>query len=168
MSEPGVPAATTSGIASAAGDVVVTRSEEQLAVRTVVAATERVLVRTVVVTEEVTKTITLRRQEIRVEHQRLPGFQDGSELPPGPTGATLTDDVQEFTLYAEVPVVGTRVVPVETVRLSKHVVTEERAVSADLDREQLHLDHAAHHDDKTRGGRDAAAGPDGLAPPPPP
>jgi stress response protein YsnF len=116
--------------------VVVTRSEERMIVGTRVEATERVIIHKYIVTEEVTQTITLRREEIRVEHQSL----DGATLPPGTTGPAFTDEVEEIVLYAEEPVISTRVVPREVVRLSKHTVTDKTTVSADLDREQIDLD----------------------------
>jgi stress response protein YsnF len=118
------------------------RSEERMTVGTRVEATERVLVHKYIVTEEVTRTFTLRREEIRVERQPLGGVA----TPPGTTGAAFTDEVEEIVLYAEEPVISTRVVPREIVRLSKHTVTDEQNVSADLDREQIDLD-------RTRGQR---------------
>ena len=117
-------------------EVVVTRSEEQMVVGTRVEATSRVIVHKYIVNEEVTQTFTLRREEIRVEHQSL----DGAALPPGTTGSAFTDEVEEIVLYAEEPVISTRVVPREVVRLTKHTITDNTTVSADLDREQIDLD----------------------------
>ena len=125
---------------------VITRSEERMAVGTRVEATERVTVHKYIVTEQVTETITLRRKEIRVEHQPL----HSAALPPVPSDVAFTDEVEEIVLYAEVPVVQTRVVPVEIVRLSKHTVTREETLATDLAREHIHIDHT---------------GPDGPAPP---
>jgi hypothetical protein len=121
--------------------VVVTRSEERMVVGTRVEATERVIVHKYVVTEEVTQTFTLRREEIRVEHQPL----DGSTRPPGADQPAFTDEVEEIVLYAEEPVISTRVVPREVVRLSKHTVTENMTLSADLEREQIDLDRTPGH-----------------------
>ena len=45
-------------------------------------------------------------------------------------------------LYAEVPELGTRVVPVEIVRVSTHTVTEQQAVSADLQSERIEVEHS--------------------------
>ena len=116
---------------------VITRSEERMAVGTRI------------VTEQVTETITPRREEIRVEHQPL----HSAALPPVPSGVAFTDEVEGTVLYAEGPVVQTRVVPVETVRLSKHTVTRDEIVATDLAREHIDLDHT---------------GPDGPAGPPTP
>lgn len=116
--------------------LVVTRSEERMVVGTTVHATSRLLVHKYIVTEEVTHTFTLRREEIRVEHQPL----DGAAVPPGTTGSAFTDEVEEIVLYAEEPVFSTRVVPREVVRVSKHTLTEHESVSADLAREQIDLE----------------------------
>lgn len=114
--------------------VVVTRSEERLSVGTSVHATSRLVLQKYVVTEEVTHTFTLRREEIRVEHQPL----DGAVVPPGT--ATFTDEVEEIVLYAEEPVFSTRVVPREVVRVTKHTVLKQESVSVDLAREQIELE----------------------------
>lgn len=115
-----------------------TRSEERLAVGTVVEATERVRVTKYIVTEEVTHTFTLRREEIRVEHLPLTGSD--AAAPVADTGTAFDDRVEEIILHAEVPVLETRVVPVEIVRISKHTVVGEQRVSADLDREQIEVE----------------------------
>ena len=107
---------------------------------------ERMAVGTRIATAQVTETITLRREEIRVQHQPL----HSAALPPVPSGVAFTDEVEEIVLYAEVPVVQTRVVPVETVQLSKRTVTRDEIVATDLAREHIDLDHN---------------GPDGPAPP---
>ena len=118
------------------GVVEIVHSEERVAVGTRIEATERVIVHKYVVTEEVTHTFTLRREEIRVEHQSLQGVT----LPPGTAGPVFTDEVEEIVLYAEEPVFSTRVVPREVVRVSKHTITDEETVSADLSREQIDVD----------------------------
>ena len=118
------------------GSITMIRSEERLAVSTTLEAVERVRITKYVVTEEVTHTFTLRREEIRVEHLPLAG--------PEPTAGAVAfsadavkDAVKEIVLYAEVPVLEPRVVPVEVVRISKHAVVGEQQVSADLAREQI-------------------------------
>lgn len=72
---------------------VITRSEERMAVGTRI------------VTEQVTETTTVRREEIRVEHQPL----HSAALPPVPSGVAFTDEVEGTVLYAEGPVAQTRV-----------------------------------------------------------
>ena len=116
-----------------AADVVVTRSEQRLAVQTQVTATERVTVSTYVVTEEVTRTFTLRRQEIRVDRHSL---DDAVPAPSAESGA-FVDSEHEIVLYGEEPVIDIRVIPVERVRISKYSATHFTEVSAELAREHV-------------------------------
>ncbi|QHC69733.1 YsnF/AvaK domain-containing protein [Rathayibacter sp. VKM Ac-2801] len=94
--------------------VTVVRSEERLDVTTVWTPTERLRVRKVVVTEERTVTVTLRREELVIEREPLDrGTFDGAEDPPsGATPEPIT-----LVLHAEEPVLTTRVVPVERVHV---------------------------------------------------
>lgn len=124
--------------ASAGGGITMIRSEERLNVGTVVEATERVRVTKYIVTEEVTHTFTLRREEIRVEHLPLEGSGAGS----ADTGVAFDDGVEEIVLYAEVPVLEPRVVPVEVVRISKHTVVDNQQFSERLNREQIEVEHS--------------------------
>jgi stress response protein YsnF len=125
--------------AGSGGGVTMIRSEQRLAVGTVVEAVERVRVTKYIVTEEVTHTFTLRREEVRVEHVPV----SGRDATAGGTGAAFDDGVEEIVLYAEVPVLETRVVPVEVVRVSKHTVLGEERVSADLAREEIVAEQTA-------------------------
>jgi uncharacterized protein (TIGR02271 family) len=84
---------------------------------------ERVRVHRHVVTEEVTVTVPLRREELRIE--RVP-----VDAPPDPTAEA------DFTLMEDEPVVETRVVVRERVRLEVAEVTEEREVEVPLRRER--------------------------------
>jgi len=117
-------------------DAELIRSEEELRVSTEVRPTGRVRLRKVIVSEDVTVTVTLRREEARLE--------------PLPEGVTPEDDLPDalddsgdtlfaVTLYEEVPVIGTRVVPRERVRLRKVLVSEEREVSGTVRAERLQL-----------------------------
>lgn len=138
------------GLESAAGGgITMIRSEERLAVRMRVEATERVRVTKYIVTEEVTHTFTLRREEIRVEH--LPA--SGSDSTASVSGVAFDDGVEEIILYAEVPVLETRVVPVEVVRVNKHTVVEQQQVSADLAREQIVAEQTGRTGPPTSGQR---------------
>ena len=125
--------------ASTGGGITMIRSEERLAVAMRVEAIARVRVTKYIVTEEVTHTFTLRREEIRVEH--LPAA--GSDSSAAASDTAFDDGVEEIVLYAEVPVLETRVVPVEVVRVSKHTIVEQQQVSADLAREQIVAEQTA-------------------------
>jgi uncharacterized protein (TIGR02271 family) len=113
------------------------RSEEQLRVSTRTEVSGRVRVRKLVTSEEVTQTLTLRREELSVEH--LPagtGPDDG--------GHRLAEDADgeeiELVLHEE-RVVVTRV-PVERVRVRVHRVTEAIDVSEIIRRERIDFDVA--------------------------
>jgi uncharacterized protein (TIGR02271 family) len=93
--------------------ITVVRSEERLDVTTVWTPTERLRVRKVVVTEERTITVTLRREELVIEREPLDGAREVEPSRDGPEPITLV-------LHAEEPVLSTRVVPVERV----HVVID--------------------------------------------
>ncbi len=96
-----------------AGGIEVTRSEEQLQV-----VFDRVPYRTVrlvkyVTTQEITRTVQVRREELRVEHDDVTGAR-----PIDRWAARLTpEEPLEFTLSEEHVVIETRVVPRERVRV---------------------------------------------------
>jgi uncharacterized protein (TIGR02271 family) len=131
------PQGTDPGSRSEASPAELVRSEEQLRVSTRTEVIGRVRVRKLVTSEEVTRTLTLRREELSVEHlpagygpdgssDRLPEVADGEEI--------------ELVLHEE-RVVVTRV-PVERVRVRVHRVTEDVAVSEVLRRERIAFDVA--------------------------
>ena len=112
-----------------------TRSEEQLFVNTEAQVRERVTVRKRVVTEEVTVTIPLRREELVVErHPIEPGT---AEAPPD---AQPVEAEFDFVLLAEQPVIEKRLVPVEQVRVRKDVVVEEEILSDELRKERIDVE----------------------------
>ena len=131
-------AAATTELPPAAADeeATMTVSEEQLVVDTQARATERVRVRKRVVTEEVTLTIPLRREELVIEREPIePGSAEA------PADAQIVDAEFDFLLLAEQPVVEKRVVPVEQVRLRKDVVVEEEIVSDQVRKERVDVEH---------------------------
>jgi uncharacterized protein (TIGR02271 family) len=113
-----------------------TVSEEQLVVDTQPRPTERVRVRKRVVTEEVTLTIPLRREELVIEREPIePGTAQA------PDDAQIVDAEFDFLLLAEQPVIEKRIVPVEQVRLRKDVVVEEELVSDTVRKERVDVEH---------------------------
>lgn len=116
-------------------EIVMTRSEEQMDVTTRSRVAGRVRLRKVIVTEDVTVTVSVRREEARLELVELDDSADEAQAELDVSG----DSLFEVTLYEEVPVVATRVVPRERVRLVKSVVTDERAVTEALRSEQIEL-----------------------------
>ena len=117
-------------------DGAMTRSEERLRVSTERYAAKRVRVVKYVVTEEVTVTVPVRREEIRIEE--VPLDADGPAVAVGTVTGTGLPEV--IVLHAERPVVGTEVVPVERVRLHTEVVTEHVQVGDQVRRERVDVD----------------------------
>jgi len=124
-------------------EVVMTRSEEVMDVTTRSRVAGRVRLRKVIVTEDVTVTVSVRREEARlelVELQGEPGQADPAQTDPAQSELDASGQALfEVTLYEEVPVIATRVVPRERVRLVKTVVTDEREVTEQLRSEQIEL-----------------------------
>jgi hypothetical protein len=133
--------------AAPATDGAMTRSEEQLRVRTEQVATTRVRLVKYVVTEEVQVTVPLRREEVRLEEVPLdaPDPGPGESLAPdggyaeGPPGTGLPD---EIVLHREEPVISVRVVPAERVRLRTDLVEGQEQVSGRVQREQIVVDES--------------------------
>jgi uncharacterized protein (TIGR02271 family) len=112
-----------------------TRSEEELEVRTVRRERDRVRLRKYVVTEEVQRTIPVRREEIRVEE----GPSPKRDAAPGTRPAEVSD-ADEIVLYEEVPVIEKRVVPRERVRVLKDTYTDEAEVVEEVRKERIDLE----------------------------
>jgi stress response protein YsnF len=120
------------------GPVEVVRSEEELQVG-VRRRLRRLRLRKYVVTEYLTRTIPVRREEVRLEE--LPPLGEPISEPDD-QGAVQTAGDQplvEVVLHREEPVIQLRVVPAERVRLFKDVVTEQRTVTEELRKEQVDL-----------------------------
>lgn len=115
--------------------IEVVRSEEELRTGVQRRAHERVVIRTRIVTEEITVTVPIRRQVLEIEQLPLEGD--------GPSASAADDvgpDVVEIVLHEERPVVevvGTEVVPVERVRVIRSSRRVEVPVSAELRRERV-------------------------------
>ena len=131
------PAASSSAAAGAGaavpGDGTMIRSEERLLIGTELVESGRVRVSKFIVTQDVTLTVRLRREEVRLEW--LPAGEPGSSAA-GPGEAVRPEDF-ELILHAEQPVVTTQVVPVERVRLATRIVTGNVTVNETLRKEQV-------------------------------
>ncbi len=119
-----------------ADTVEVTRSEEQLRVMFERVPYQRVRVVKHIVTEEVTRTFQVRREELRIEPEDVTGA-----APVEPWAARLTrDEPLVLTLSEEELTVATRVVPRERVRLwVEDVPLGDQTVQADLRKEQIEV-----------------------------
>jgi uncharacterized protein DUF2382/PRC-barrel domain protein len=149
-----IPAGTAPG--AVAGGGAMTRSEEQLRVGTERVATTRARLVKYVVTEEVTITVPIRREEIRVEQVPVDAPDPGpgeSLAPPAAAGAPTGSAAgtvagsglpEEIVLHAERPLVTVEVVPVERVRLSTEVVRGQEQITEQVQREQIVVDEDHH------------------------
>lgn len=131
------------------GDNAMTRSEEQLRVGTEIRETERVRLVKRVVTEEVTMTVQIRREELVVERVPVrdggPFYDDGRNSYTEPERQRLYDavdtafngNVVEVVLYEEKPRVEVDVIPIERVQVRREVHTQDEVISAPVRKEVI-------------------------------
>jgi uncharacterized protein (TIGR02271 family) len=117
-------------------DDAMTRSEEELHVGTREREAGRVRLRKYVVTENVTKTVPVSREEVRIEREPITDANRGDAL----DGPAISEEEHEVVLHAEEPVVDKTVVPKERVRLDKDVVRDETQVSEEVRKERIDTD----------------------------
>jgi uncharacterized protein (TIGR02271 family) len=120
-------------------DNAMTRSEERLNVGTRSEEVGRARLRKYVVTENVTETVPVSREEVRVEREPITDANIGNAM----AGPAISEEEHEVTLHAETPVVDKEAVPVERVRLDKETVTEQATVSEGLRKEEIEVDGVA-------------------------
>jgi uncharacterized protein (TIGR02271 family) len=128
-------------------DDAMTRSEERLHVGTESVAAGRARLRKYVVTENVTRTVPVSHEEVRVEREPITETNRDAAL----SGPDISEEEHELTLHAEQPVVDNEVVPVERVRLGTETVTEQHEVSEQVRKEQIEepdVDAALRHEDR--------------------
>ena len=116
-------------------DDAMTRSEEELHVGTTEREAGRARLRKYVVTDTVSETVPVKREEIRVEREPI----TDANLDAATSGADISEEEHEVVLHEEEVIVDKRAVPKERVRLDKDTVTEQREVSADVRSEQVEL-----------------------------
>lgn len=119
-------------------DDAMTRSEEQLRVDTERREAGRARMRKYVVTENVTKTVPVSHEEVRVEREPITDANRGAAH----DGPAISEEEHEVTLHAERPVVEKEAVPVERVRLDKETVTTNETVSDEVRKEKIDVDGA--------------------------
>ena len=128
-SDSGLPTGTRDNggteTAAPSSDDAMTRSEEQLRVGTENRETGRARLRKYVVTENVTQTVPVSREEVRIEREPITDANRDAAT----SGADITDDEHEVTLHEERAVTEKETVPVERVRMDKDTVTGEEQVS---------------------------------------
>jgi len=115
------------------GDDAMTRSEEQLNVGTERQTTGRARLRKYITTENVTTTVPVEREEVRLEREPITDANAGDAM----SGPDLTESEHEVTLHEERPVVEKETVPVERVRLEKDTVRDDVQVDEEVRKERI-------------------------------
>ena len=137
---------TTTGMAGTTGhdtsgpntDNAMTRSEERLDVGTRSEEIGRARLRKYVVSENVTQTVPVSHEEVRIEREPITDANIGAAM----DGPAISEEEHEVTLRAERPVVEKEAVPVERVRMDTETVTGEAQVNEELRKEQIEVDGA--------------------------
>ncbi|MBG6183676.1 uncharacterized protein (TIGR02271 family) [Arthrobacter sp. CAN_A214] len=127
-------------------DDAMTRSEEQLRVGTENREVGRARLRKYVVTENVTTTVPVSHEEVRIEREPITDANRGDAL----DGPAISEEEHEVVLHAERPVVEKEAVPVERVRLDKETVTTNETVSSDVRKEKIETDDVDINDTDRR------------------
>ncbi|MCZ2813911.1 PRC and DUF2382 domain-containing protein [Modestobacter sp. VKM Ac-2979] len=117
-------------------DDAMTRSEEQIRVGTQQVEAGRARLRKYVVTEEVTTTVPVSHEEVRLEREPITDANRDEAL----AGPAISEEEHEVVLHAERPVVAKETVPVERVRLETETVTEQETVTDTVRKEQIESD----------------------------
>ena len=116
-----------------ATDDAMTRSEEELRVGTAKRERGRARLKKYVVTEEVTQTVPVQREEVRVEREPVTDANRDRAT----AGPDISEEEHEVVLHEEEVVTEKRAVPKERVRLDKETVTDEQTVSEQVRKERI-------------------------------
>ncbi|MEE4495676.1 PRC and DUF2382 domain-containing protein [Streptomyces sp. BE230] len=139
----GAGAGAERSAADLSGKEELIRSEEQLHIGTEEYESGKARLHKYVVTENVTRTVPVSHEEVRVVREPLrPGEKTAGRT-------DITEQDVEVTLHAERATMRKETVPVERVRMETKKVTEQKEVSAELRKEQI--DYA---DGTTKSGKD--------------
>jgi uncharacterized protein (TIGR02271 family) len=114
-------------------DDAMTRSEEELRVGTQRREAGRARLRKYVVTEQVTKTVPVQREKVRVEREPITEGNVDQAM----SGPEISEEEHEVVLHEEEPVVEKRAVPKERVRLEKDTEVDEETVSEEVRKERI-------------------------------
>jgi uncharacterized protein (TIGR02271 family) len=132
----GTPGVVGNDVSGPETDHAMTRSEEELRVGTTQRETGRARLRKYVVTENVTQTVPVQREEVRIEREPITEANVDEAM----DGPAISEEEHEVVLHAEEPVVEKRAVPKERVRLDKDIVHDEHTVSDDVRKEHIDVD----------------------------
>ena len=132
----GTPGVVGNDVSGPETDHAMTRSEEELRVGTTRREAGRARLRKYVVTENVTQTVPVQREEVRIEREPVTEANADEAM----DGPAISEEEHEVVLHAEEPVVEKRAVPKERVRLDKDVVRDEQTVSDEVRKERIDVD----------------------------
>jgi uncharacterized protein (TIGR02271 family) len=122
--------------AGRATDDAMTVSEERLNVGTEQRETGRARLRKYVVTENVTQTVPVQREEVRVEREPITEANRDAAM----SGQDISEDEHEVVLQEERPVAQKETMPVERVRLDTETVTEQETVGDEVRKERVDVE----------------------------
>ena len=128
-------------------DDAMTRSEEELRVGTTQRERGRARLRKYVVTEQVQKTVPVKREEVRLEREPITDANRGDAK----AGPEISEEEHEVVLHEEEVVTETRAVPKERVRMGKETLTDQQTVSEEVRKEQIETEGAATEGRGKRG-----------------
>ncbi len=132
----GTPGAVGNDVSGPETDQAMTRSEEELRVGSQRHEAGRARLRKYIVSENVSTTVPVEREQVRVEREPITDANVGDAM----SGPALSEEEHEVVLHEETAVVDKDVVPKERVRLDKNVVTEQQQVSEEVRKEQIEVD----------------------------
>jgi len=117
-------------------DDAMTLSEERVNVGTQTTEAGRARLRKYVVTEQITQTVPVSHEEVRLEREPITDANRGDAT----SGPDISEEEHEVILHAERPVVEKEAVPVERVRLDTETVTDNVQVSEEVRKERVDTD----------------------------
>jgi uncharacterized protein (TIGR02271 family) len=117
-------------------DDAMTLSEERVNVGTQRREAGRARLRKYVVTENVTQTVPVTREEVVVEREPITDANVGNAT----SGPDISEEEHEVVLHEESPVVDKTVEPVERVRLGTQETTEQQTVTEQVRKERVDTD----------------------------
>ncbi|MFD3730912.1 PRC and DUF2382 domain-containing protein [Streptomyces sp. NPDC058632] len=142
------------GVRAGQGAESMTRMEEEMHVRVERRETGRAKLHKYVVTEDVEQTVPVRHEEVRVVREPI----TEADREAAASGVEMGEADYEVTLHEERPVVETRAVPVERVRLTMEERTENETVRGRVRKERIESEgvpgDTTRRDDAAGRGRD--------------
>ena len=126
-----------------------TRSEERLHAGTETVTAGKARLRKWVETEQQQVTVPVKKEKARLETEPITDANRGD----GMSGPDLSEEEHEVTLTEERPVVAKETVPVERVRVTKDVETEDHQVTEGVRKERIDAEGVDVTDDRSRTTR---------------